>query len=337
MARDGFRPAWWLPGPHAQTIGARLLRSRTGIELRRERLELPDGDFVDLDWVVPDQTAPLVLVLHGLEGSARSKYVLELHRQLAATGLASVGMNFRSCSGEPNRLPRLYHSGETEDLRHVLNLLRERYPGRALGAAGFSLGGNVLLKYLGEEGTRARGVLDAAAAVSVPFDLAAGASWIERGFSRVYLGFLVGKLRRKVRAKQRLLEARVDLDRVVRARTFWEFDNAGTAPLHGFRDAADYYRRSSSVGYLKAIRVPSLLVHSLDDPFLGAEGAARALRIAEQSPHLDVALTELGGHVGFVSGSPWRPVFWAERTVAEWLGQRCREARRHRGTEADRT
>lgn len=329
MIPDGFRPAWWLPGPHLQTLGARLLRKPHGMALRRERLELPDGDFLDLDWAggqtdgrTDGPMDGIVLVLHGLEGSARSKYVLELHRRLAASSLPSVGMNFRSCSGEPNRLPRLYHSGETGDLRHVLGVLRDRFPRRPLGVVGFSLGGNVLLKYLGEAGDAARSVVRAAAAISVPFDLAAGADRIQVGFSNLYLRYLVRKLRRKVIAKRHLLDSRVDLPRLLRAHTFWEFDDAGTAPLHGFAGARDYYARSSSGPYLARIAVRTLIIHSWDDPFLGPEAVPDPVTLGAENPNLEIMISERGGHVGFVSGPPWAPVLWAERTVAGWLSRR---------------
>ena len=317
--RDGsFRQAWWLPGAHAQTLGARLLRSRAGVHgLRRERVELPDGDFLDLDGDDGDPGAPLVLVLHGLEGSTRSNYAMELYRQLAAAGLQAVGLNFRSCGGELNRLPRLYHSGETGDLAFVLRLIRQRFPGRPLAAAGFSLGGNVLLKYLGESGDTGIG---AAVAISVPFDLAAGAQRLERGFSRVYRRYLVGKLKRKTRAKAALVRGRVSLRDVRRARSFAEFDDAATAPLHGFANAQDYYARSSSAGYLAGVRVPTLLIHSTDDPFLPASAIPRAAVAA--NPALTAEFTARGGHVGFVAGPPWAPVFWAERRAAGFLADR---------------
>ena len=332
MSADAFRPAWWLPGPHAQTLGARLLRSRAGVRaLRRERVELDDGDFLDLDFADRDVTAPLVVVLHGLEGSTRSGYALELYRALARRGLQAAGLNFRSCSGELNRRLRLYHSGETGDLAFVLRLLAARFPGRPLGAAGFSLGGNVLLKYLGEAGRggqqRAAAEprppwvpLRAAAAISVPFDLAAGARRLERGFSRAYRRYLVGKLKRKTLAKRRLLEGLVDLRRVRRSRSFPEFDGAATAPLHGFADAEDYYERSSSARYLAAIAVPTLLIHALDDPFLPAAAIPRAA--VAGNPSLRAEFTPRGGHVGFVACSPWAPVFWAERRAAAFLAER---------------
>jgi predicted alpha/beta-fold hydrolase len=323
-------------------MGARLLRSRRGVRLARERLELPDGDFVDLDWAaeeVPESsetTQPLALVLHGLEGSARSKYALQAYRELTAREVSAVGLNFRGCSGEPNRLPRMYHSGETGDLAWVLAELRHRFPHRPIGVVGFSLGGNVLLKYLGEHGSRsshagvgsppaapvgeATGNLSAAAAVSVPFDLAASADGIERGGSRLYLQYLMRRLRRKVRAKASLLRAHLDVGDLLAARTFWEFDGRGTAPLHGFADAADYYRRSSSGPLLDRIAVPTLVVHSRDDPFLPAaaipESAIRA------NSWIEARITEHGGHVGFVAGPPWAPRFWAEETAAEFLARR---------------
>lgn len=318
MQRPAFVPAWWLPGPHAQTLAARLLRDGRGVTLRRERVDLADGDFVDLDWVdtndVRDKERALVLVLHGLEGSARSKYALELYRQLAAVGLPAVGFNFRSCSGELNRGPRLYHSGETGDLAYVVDLLSRRLPGCPLGAAGFSLGGNVLLKYLAESASRA---IVAAAAVSVPFDLSAGADVLERGFARVYRRYLVSKLKRKVARKAAVLAGHIEVARVLRARTFREFDDAATAPLHGFRNAEDYYRRSSSGPMLEHIGVPTLLVHALDDPFLPA--SAVPWEAARRNPHITPVFTERGGHVGFVAGQPWSPVFWAERRVAAFL------------------
>jgi uncharacterized protein len=322
-----FRPAWWLPGPHAQTLAGNLLRRRGGVETERERLELEDGDFLDLDWAVsvagvrPDPGAPLVLVLHGLEGAASSTYVLEMQRALAAVGLASVALNFRSCSGEPNRLPRFYHSGETGDLARALASLGQRLPARRLGAVGFSLGGNVLLKYLGERGAAGeRAGVEAAAAVSVPFDLAAGLGKLERGASRLYHRYLLRKLRRKARAKAATLSGRVDLEALLAVRSIRDFDERLTAPLHGFRDSADYYARCSSSQFLASIRVPTLLLHSADDPFLPAAAVPR--REVESNQFLEAHFPSRGGHVGFVAGPPWRPHFWAERTAAAFLRRR---------------
>ena len=327
MLNETFRPAWWLPGPHLQTLGARLIRSRLRVPARRERIELADGDFLDLDWVIGTDggnlgdAQPLVLLLHGLEGSANSGYARQLYSELTAVGLQPVGLNFRGCSGEPNRVPRAYHSGETEDLAHVVGLLRERFPGRAIGAVGVSLGGNVLLKYLGQEGQRGQGIA-ASAAMSVPYDLSAGADFIERGFSKTYRTFLVRKLQRKVRAKEHIMRSEIDFEGAMSARSFREFDQAVIVPIHGFEDAEDYYRRSSSVQFLDAITVPTLLIHSLDDPFLPPDCVPEG--VAQTNPHIHTEFTRQGGHVGFVAGVPWAPVFWGERQAAEFLAEKLR-------------
>ena len=327
MSPGQFRPSHWFPGPHVQTLGARLIRSRVGgVQLSRERLTLPDGDFLDLDWAssvegcsIPSDGS-LVVVVHGLEGSSRSGYSKELYRALGKKGISTVGMNFRSCSGEINRSPRLYHSGETGDLAFVIGTLQERFPERRLGVVGVSLGGNVLLKYLGEVGDQARSFVQAAAVISVPFDLSAGADFMERGFSRVYRWSLVRKLKRKVRAKATLLSGLIDVERSLESRTFREFDDASTAPLHGFLGAEDYYTRSSSAGFVDKVRVPTLLIHSLDDPFLPAESVPHDA--ARANPHIECRFTDRGGHVGCVEGPPWAPVFWAEQTAAKFLAER---------------
>ncbi len=328
MDDRNFTPAWWLPGPHLQTVGARFLRSRDSVVNQRERIELADGDFVDLDWVTgvgdsrPAPETPLVLVMHGLEGSSKSEYVLEMHRALARHDLASVALNFRSCSGEPNRLPRFYHAGDTADVATVLDLLRTRFPHRPLGAVGFSLGGNVLLKYLGECGRESSddASVTAAVAISAPFDLAAGIVTIERGLSRGYQRYLLRKLQRKVRAKAAILQDHVDVKALLAARSVREFDNLGTAPLGGFRDWSDYYAQASSKQFLPDIRRPTLVIRALDDPFLREEEAPP--RELTENPFIEGVFPRSGGHVGFVGGSPRRPVFWAERTAAAFLATR---------------
>lgn len=311
-----FRPAAWLPGPHAQTIAGRLLRRPRPPAFRRERVETPDGDFIDLDFVPGPAGAPLVLLLHGLEGSARRGYAILTYRALAARGLRAVGLNFRGCGGEPNRAARFYHSGETGDLRFVLKVLRDRFAAPASAAVGFSLGGNVLLKYLGEEGEAAG--LRAAVAVSVPYDLSAGADALDATpMGRFYTGLFLRSLIAKAEAKAVLLDGAVDLDRVRRARSFRAFDDAATAPLHGFAGADDYYCRSSSAGFLPRIRTPTLLLHADDDPFL--PGTALPRDAIAANPCLSAVVTQAGGHVGFIAGPPWRPEFWAESEIARFL------------------
>jgi predicted alpha/beta-fold hydrolase len=317
-SRPRFSPSWWLPGPHAQTIGARLLRPSRGPQLRRERWTTPDGDFVDLDFVEDAGTRDdvLVLLLHGLEGSARSGYVLELERQLLDRGIGSVGLNFRSCSGELNRGRRLYHSGETSDLAFVISRLLDGAPKRRLAAIGISLGGNVLLKHLGETGDSAD--LVAAAAWSVPFDLGTGARFMETGLNRRYVDRLLESLKTKVRARRNEIGGLIDVERTLQATTFREFDDAATAPLHGFSDADDYYRQCSSAGFIPAIATPTLVIHSRDDPFLPAVAIPEpSLR---SNPAITAVITDRGGHVGFVAGRvPFAPRFWAEEVIVDWL------------------
>ncbi len=308
--RSDFRPAWWLPGPHLQTLMPNLLRRSPRRGLRRERLELGDGDFLDLDWAGPP-SGPLVLVLHGLEGSIRSPYAAGIVNTLAAAGYRVVLMHFRGCSGEPNRLPRSYHSGETGDLDTVVRELKRRHPERMFFALGYSLGGNALLKWLGEKGADAP--VDAAIAVSVPFDLSQAGHRLKRGFSRVYQWHLLGRLRRSVRRKAQRMELPITVDKLDAMRTFRQFDDQVTAPLHGFQDAEDYYGRCSSRQFLATIAVPTLIIHALDDPFMTRQAVPTD---SELSPSVTLELSDAGGHVGFVYGAfPWQPRYWLEERI----------------------
>ena len=303
-----------------QTLLGKALRGGADIALRRERWTTPDGDFIDLDFAPdPDERGPVAVVLHGLEGNSRRGYCLEAYRALGEQGIAAVGMNFRACSGEPNLRARAYHSGETGDLSFVLAGLRERFGDRVLLAVGYSLGGNVLLKYLGEHGDEEPAGLAGAVAVSVPYDLDAGARRLETTFfgRQLYSRYFLRSLIAKTRLKTHLLDDVVELERVWDAESIRAVDEALTAPLHGFADATDYYRRSSSSGFLPRIRVATLLLHSLDDPFLAPEAVPQ--RAMAENPWLFPVMTERGGHVGFVSGSLTRPRFWAEQSAARFL------------------
>lgn len=323
-----FEPSPWLRGPHLQTLGGKFLRPSEGPSLERVRLDTPDGDFIDVD-VGPepsrDGRAPVVLVLHGLEGSSRRSYTLLLYRALLDRGIRPVGMNFRGCSGEPNRTVRFYHSGETGDVGFVLERIRRRFPGRRLGAAGYSLGGNVLVKYLGEVEEDSATSLDAAVAVSVPFDLAAGADRLEEGpWGRLYTYYFLRMLRRKIRLKEALVTGHVDVAEALSAPTLRGFDEAATAPIHGFESAQDYYVRASSAAYLSRVETPTLLLQSRDDPFLPESALPEAA--IRGNPNLVAGITETGGHVGFVEGSPWSPRFWAEEEAARFLAHHLRQS-----------
>jgi hypothetical protein len=313
-----FRPAWWLPSAHLQTVWPSLARRSPRVPFTRERVDLSDGDFLDLDWADAG-TGPLVLVLHGLEGSSGSKYALGLLAAVRSRGWGGVVMHFRGCSGEPNRLPRGYHSGETGDLAAVVAHLRRSRPGRPVAAVGYSLGGNVLLKWLGESGEAAP--VDCAVAVSVPFDLDAAARRLEQGLSRLYQGWLLRSLRASVRAKVARGVLSAGLAQRARARTFRTFDDGITAPLHGFAGAAEYYRRSSSRQYLGGVRVPTLILHALDDPFLFPQAVPTD---GEVSDRVTLEVYPQGGHVGFVAGRwPWAAIYWLERRIPAFIAQAC--------------
>jgi predicted alpha/beta-fold hydrolase len=287
---------------------------------------LADGDFVDLDWLATPAHAgsPLLLVLHGLEGSARSHYAQGLIREAAARSWRAVVLNFRSCSGELNRLPKFYHSGETDDLDAIVRRLQDQTPRARIGVVGVSLGGNVLLKWLGEQGEAAPS-LAGAVAISAPFDLAACTRVLDRGLERaVYTANFLRTMRRKVQLKARLHPAFVDVAAAWKARTFGEYDNAVTAPLNGFADAIDYWRRASSGPYLGRVRRPTLLINARDDPFVPPEALPDPATLPSC---VQVEFPVRGGHVGFIDGRwPWRVGSWAERRAIEFLAPRLEEA-----------
>jgi predicted alpha/beta-fold hydrolase len=310
ITASAFRPAWWLPGPHLQTIYPSLLRRRQHPELKRERLELPDGDFVDLDWTRNDGRG-LVLVLHGLEGSLESHYTGGILEALVAAGYRAVLMYFRGCSGEPNRLARSYHSGDTADLQTVLAHITARSDPKPLAVIGYSLGGNVLLKALGEGA--GMDAVRTAVAVSVPFELDRAAWRLQQGVSRIYQRYLLKRLRRSYRAKLPVHAMPVSSERLDALDTFRLFDNEVTAPLHGFRDVDDYYGRSSSRQYLQAITTPTLIVHAADDPFIPDDAIPTD---GELGPGVTLELSRRGGHVGFVEGGlPFRAHYWLETRI----------------------
>lgn len=312
-----FRAPWWCRNGHLQTVWGPLFR-RGRLPLRRERIDTADGDFVDLDWLDGPAASPLLLVLHGLEGSARSHYVTGLFREAARWRWRGVALNFRSCSGEANRLPRFYHSGDTADLAQVVSVLAEREPTLRIGAVGVSIGGNVLLKWLAEGGQDTPKQVVGAVAISVPFDLTACVRVLDQGLRRaVYTAAFLRSLKAKVRDKVREHGAIVDVRAAMRARTFAEYDRAVTAPLHGFVDERDYWTRASSLPLLERIRRRTLLINALDDPFVPVASLPDPLRLPSCVAAEFVAR---GGHVGFVEGRwPWRVTSWAERRAVVFL------------------
>lgn len=315
MSNKNFKPAWWLSNPHLQTLWPTFCRRRIKhLIVQRERFELPDGDFVDVDWVGKAHASATVLILHGLEGSIDSPYAQGMLSVLQQRGWRAGLLHFRGCSRELNRLPRTYHAGDTADLAAVIEILLAQDPKTPLAAIGFSLGGNVLLKWLGETGKK--NPLVAAVAISTPFNLAESVQRINRGFSRIYQWHLLSCLRKKIRWKFSTQLRHIDISSLATIKTIHDFDDKITAQLHGFSSADEYYAKASSHPYLHAIRIPTLLVQSKDDPFM-QEGSSAVL---QNSRYLKLEITEKGGHVGFISGNaPWRILYWLEERVPEFL------------------
>ena len=309
-----FRPAWWLPDANLQTLFPHFFDPKPLPNLHRKRLELDDGDFLDLHFTT-HQDGPLLLLLHGLEGSLKSHYVKSLLNALPASGLQCVLLNFRNCSGEPNRLPRSYHSGETGDLQSVLTYLQKRYPERDIYALGISLGGNVLLKWLGENPQQQQ--VQRAMAVSVPFQLNLAADRMQKGFSRVYQWHLIHKLQSSLRKKALTMSFPLDLSRLNTYNTFYKFDDSITAPLHSFSGVDDYYYQSSCSRYLHKIDTPTLILHARNDPFLTTKAIPNS---EELGASVTLEIADSGGHVGFVYGKvPWKPRYWIHKRALDFF------------------
>jgi len=324
IIQSEFTPARWLKNRHAQTIYPSFPWAwRSFPALRRQELELPDGDITAVDWLVAGDelpgTAPLLVILHGLEGSAESSYARMLMEAALALGWRSCVLHFRDCGDYRNRLPRRYHAGETNDLRYFLETLHKD-PGAAenagpIVAVGYSLGGNVLLKYLGESGDDTP--LRAATAVCVPLNLHKCAEALEQGFARLYQRYLLKRMKQSVRRKFDQHTAAFDWNKAMSARTFAEFDDWVTAPLHGFDGMQDYYDRCSSVHFLGDIARPTLVINALDDPFMTPDVIPNADQLSE---YVSIEMAEGGGHVGFINGgTPWNPTFYLPDRILGFL------------------
>ncbi|MCC5857987.1 MAG: hydrolase [Ectothiorhodospiraceae bacterium] len=311
IQENDFLPPAWLRSGHAQTLWPALMRRPPPVALREELLELRDGDCLRLAWG-PPVDGPLIVILHGIGGCARSPYVLGLVATLQAGGMESVVMQFRGAGGSPNRLPRFFHAGETGDLEETIRHVTAVRPGRPLGLVGFSMGGIVSLNWLGERGVDAP--VTTAVGVSVPLALADSARHLDQGFQRLYQWELVRNLKRLVRRKQAVQPLPIDVRHLRGIRSLWDFDEHVTGPLHGFTGAADYYRRCAPINRLAGIRVPTLLIQAWDDPFIPPHTLP-----AELPEAITLELTRGGGHVGFVQGNPVRPRYWLEERVLAHL------------------
>ncbi len=323
---DQYVPAWWLPDGHTQTLWGKFFRRRFDVPMVSERIETPDGDFLDVWRLHAQPSAPRLVVLHGLEGSARSEFVTAVAKAAAARNWGVDVMVNRGCGEEMNRAPRFYFAGDSEEFDTALSHVKQTYPHAPLVLCGISLGGNLLLKWLGEQGANHGANILAAVALSVPFDLARSCQRIDTGASRMYSRNFLRTMKPKALAKIAQHPGIASVDAVRRANSIWSLDDAFTAIVHGFRDAADYYSSCSSIRFLDAIRVPTLLLSARDDPFHPPEVLDEVLRIAKKNPSLVCEFPKKGGHVGFVAGTvPWRSRFYAEERVIGFM-ENCLES-----------
>mgnify|MGYP005989349125 CR=1 FL=1 len=315
LIKSEFKPAWWMRNRHLQTILPRLYPTPCEFTPVNHDFELHDGDFVEITWSnqpehINDQQ-PIVLVLHGLEGSFDSFYAKRMMNSLYLQGWTSVLMHFRGCGKKPNRKAQTYHSGQTADVAEFIQYLKQKHPNNPLYAVGFSLGGNVLAKYVGE---RTESLLSGAVVISAPLQLDECAKSIGTGFSKIYQKYLVDKLKVSTHEKIDCLQGAEPIplskQRLDKINTLIEFDDLLTAPVNGFDDAQDYYHKSSGKQFLKSITTPTLIIHAKDDPFMNETVIPKN---TEMSDSVQFELSQRGGHVGFLSGSnPLNPEFWLE-------------------------
>ncbi len=312
-----FKPPFILKNRHLQTLFPALFGYPKKPNIKRERFELRDGDFVDCVWYKrpkKDDYSPIVTLFHGLAGSFDSPYIQRAMNRLGEKGFCVVLMHFRGCGGEINRLPRAYHSGDTADAKEWITHLKERYPNNPLYAIGYSLGGNMLLKLLGEWGNNSPIV--SAIAISAPMQLDSSANAINKGFSKLYQYRLMKILKQQLTQKYLYhdMQSLIGLKRedINKLNSFWDFDDAYTAPIHGFKNATDYYQKSSSKQFLKDIKTNTLIINALDDPFMSQDIIPKK---NELSQHTKLELYLHGGHVGFVGGTIFRPQYWIEDRI----------------------
>jgi len=318
-----FIPALGLKNRHFQTLYSSFFRDSLELDFEVQRFELSDGDFVDCYWYDKPKenlSKPIVILFHGLAGSYKSPYIQGTMKKLSQNGFASVVMHFRGCSGENNRLPRAYHSGDSGDSSAWIKHLKSNYPDAKLFAIGYSLGGNMLLKLLGEYGEDSP--LDGAISISAPLQLDICAHKMDKGFSKLYQKHLLKNLNLQLEDKfnKHDMNALIGIQKedVKKLKTFWEFDNIYTATIHGFDSAQDYYTKSSSKQFLKNITTPTLIIHSTDDPFMTPEILPNKSEISKTTT---LEIYNYGGHVGFISGSFFKPVYWLEDRVIAYLSK----------------
>ncbi len=319
-----YQPPWWLRGPHLETVYPALFAARPPVSYTRERWETapngtPDGDFIDVDRVAGNATAPMLVVFHGLEGGSQSLYALNLMAEAQRRGWRGLVPHFRGCGGEINRLPRAYHSGDATEIDWIVRRVKAEAPTAPVFVAAISLGGNATLKWLGEQGRSAVGIVDAAVAISAPLDLTAAGEALERGFCKVYARNFLTTMKRKAFEKLAQHPGMFSADVVRAATTLRAFDNEVTAPLHGYRDTDDYWTRASAKPGLIDVALPALVLNALNDPFLPASALPRRDQV---SAAVTLDFPAHGGHVGFCSGTFPGHGEWLSRRVFHFFEQR---------------
>ena len=315
-----FKPAWWLRNRHLQTMAPRLIRAKQTIDYVTETLELPDGDFIDLAWTrqpEEDNDTPIVMVLHGLEGSINSPYAKGMMNAIKSRGWIGLLMHFRGCSGRPNRQGHAYHSGDTFDVHFLTDVIRQRHPSNPKAILGFSLGGNVLTKFLAEDPSNP---FKCAAVICAPLHLESCSARINQGFSKVYQKYLIDMLKDSAKQKIELdLLKAVTLEELKGLDTVYRFDSKITAPINGYESVEDYYQKASGLFVLDYIKQPTLIIHAQDDPFLSNDEIEQLL-ISNES--ITMEISRHGGHVGFISGNnPFNPMFWLETRVLDFINE----------------
>jgi len=315
-----FKPAFGLRNRHFQTLYSSFFRKKINHEFEIEVFELDDGDFIECFWCEsrPKADEPIVILFHGLEGSYKSSYIQGIMKALKNAGLSSVLMHFRGCSGKINRKARAYHSGDTIDAKKWIKYLHVKYPNNTLHAIGYSLGGNMLLKLLGE--WKDKSLLSSAISISAPMQLNISANTMKKGFARVYQQYLLKHLKKSLCEKYSYhpMEKLINLEKneIKKIKTLWDFDDAYTSKIHGFGTAKKYYELSSAKQYLKDIKTKTLIIHALDDPFMTKDILPKK---GELSPSIKLEIHQHGGHVGFVGGTIFKPIYWTEKRVIEFL------------------
>jgi predicted alpha/beta-fold hydrolase len=315
-----FKPAWWLTSPHGQSMLAKLLRKKLVLNTMNETIELPDGDFVDLAWTQkPDEhhNKPIVVILHGLEGSVNSHYAKGMMTAVKKNNWIGVVIHFRGCSGRPNRQAKSYHSADTRDLTYLTPLLVQQYPNAPLFLIGFSLGGNVAVNYLADVPNNP---YQAAVIICAPLDLASCSKKVNEGISKIYQKYLLDMLKNSALIKYENQQiTTLSPEKINKISTLWQFDEEITAPLNNFKDAADYYHQASGKHKLNNIEQPCLVIHAADDPFMCHQDI---IKLNITSPNIHFEISQYGGHVGFITGNnPFSPHYWLESKVPNFISR----------------